>query len=790
MLLALILKKKIKKNHIVFLEIDMSTLINKVVADRDLEERHIKQNLYMAVDGYGLPLDTKTNKIYTDNTSFANANWEVLYAEPKNLYLVPLWQKYDVLVSCMLLTFIISTYTFTLLRQREKDNILNRSLEDEKAQLKAIMDNMTQGVIMIDQRGIIRTFNNRAEIVFGYSYEEAIGQNVHILMPPPYKHEHDEYIQSYVDTGKAQIIGLGREVEGRKKDGTIFPLHLTVAEFNIGGERLFAGLTMDISEQKEKEKWLEKAKKDADKANREKSDFLANMSHELRTPLNSILGLARILMGNESLVQDDRDMAGTIYKGAVNLLENVNGILDISKIESGKLALETVNFDIKDVISNVMETMGPVAQEKEIAFSCNYSSEDIPYLIGDPFRIKQVLVNFVSNAFKYMPNEEGKGIPKEVEIFVSTSNKDNGVTEVLCSVRDTGIGIPEDKTATIFDKFIQADLSTTRKYGGTGLGLSISRELIEMMKGEIGVDSKVGKGSEFWFRIPLQITDVIDEDTQNRIRGERRKRLRKSTGASVPVHMARVLVAEDHLFNQDFIKRLLKRMGFKSFDIVENGKEAVEAFGENDYDLILMDCHMPEKNGYEATLEIREHQKENGKTIPIIALTADAMKGTRKKCLDVGMNEYLSKPIDSTELQNVLSRWIVFTDQDNQEKEEEVSLNNQNIEQTDPPADLSLFQEYADNPEDQKYFISLFLEQSEEGIEIMRENISAGPNTVWVEAAHKFKGGAGMIGAQKLYDLCAKAQQMEDVSADIRERILKEIESEFSTLKQYLKKHV
>ncbi len=678
--------------------------------------------------------------------------------------------------------------------QSELESVRN-ILDAEKTYLSAIMDNMMQGVITIDASGRVKTINKWAEFIFGYQATEVIGQNVNILMPEPYHSHHDQYIKNYQETGKAKVIDAAREVEGRRKTGKCFPMHLSVAEVNNDDdETVYVGLIMDITEQKEREHMLERAKNEADQANAAKSDFLANMSHELRTPLNSIIGMSRMNAEDSDIPKENRDLANIVNKSAENLLDTVNDILDISKIESGNMELEEVGFDFKDTVAGVMEALAAMASEKGISLKYKYNNEEIPYLVGDSLRVSRILTNLVSNAIKYTDKKgnigvsiESSNIPPEeaeisvfkigaegIQVSVEPKTLKEGKIEIYCEVSDTGIGISEDKLNTIFEKFSQADVSVTRKYGGTGLGLAITKDLVELMGGTIGVKSEVGAGSTFWFRVPFDVTDKLDKDEQRKTKG------RDTSNAYLKPEKAKILVAEDHLLNQDFIGRLLRLMRFENFDIVENGLLAIQAFENNDYDLILMDCHMPEKNGYEATEEIRKGKKKTGKAIPIIALTADAMKGTREKCLEVGMNEYISKPIDSEELKAVLAQWVIFTEDGN------IKSKTKSKTKGKFPADLDLLKDYADTPEDIENFVAVFLRQSEESLKIMAEHCVDGDSKDWMEAAHKCKGGAGMVGAKALHKLCAQAQEMQDATAKEREDILKEIWEKYEVVKNYL----
>ncbi|MGM0422874.1 MAG: ATP-binding protein [Pseudomonadota bacterium] len=520
------------------------------------------------------------------------------------------------------------------------------------------------------------------------------------------------------------------------------------------------------------------AKEYAENANQTKSEFLANMSHELRTPLNSILGLTRMLTEDEGLSEENQSMARTLNRASKNLLEIVDDILDISKIEAGNMVLEKIGFDFKNTVINLMETLAPIASGKGVSLQYNFEDDNYPYVLGDSLRISRILSNLVSNAIKY--TDTGT-----VEVSISHTPVSKDEIEIQCLVHDTGIGIPEDKQEVIFDKFTQADESTTRKFGGTGLGLAITKDLVEMMGGTISLRSVVDEGSTFKVILPFKTTQIIDDDVPQKARQARAKRAIISNEKIIPVEDAHVLVAEDHLLNQDFIQRLLTSMGFKNIDIVENGVLAIEALTHTQYDLILMDCHMPEKNGYQTTQEIRASEKQTDKHVPIIALTADAMKGTQEKCYEAGMDEYLSKPIDASLLKKLMQQWIAFpaskkektTAAPKEKKKAQEKEKNQLV-------DLSLLESYATTPEELAEFIAVFRRQSEESLAILTAQAKAEDPVEWQEAAHKFKGGAALIGAQDLSTLCARAQAASDIKD--RQSLLKKIQTEYKKVMETL----
>ncbi len=795
--------QKINGNHspkgVVVIEFDIESTIRQLLQKdeyKSLDVRGEVNLLLKRAEIYHSEIESPS-VWHSDVFEKFSRQWTLEYWPKQGFYVHGDWQRSAVLIGGILFFLMVSVYAYTLIRQREKDTALSKALQKEKSYLSAIMDNMMQGVITIDKDGIIRTLNEWAKSIFDYQGEEAVGKNVSIFMPEPHRTGHDGYLKNYLETDEAKVIGIGREVEGTRKGGAVFPMHLSVTKIEIDHEPTFVGLVTDITDQKAKEQALQDAKILADQANIAKSDFLANMSHELRTPLNSIIGMSRLSIEDENVNEDEKSAATIINKSALNLLEIVNDILDISKIEAGSVVLEDIGFDFKDMTAGVMEIMAPIASEKGISLQYQYKNNEIPYLKGDPLRVSRILTNLVSNAVKYTNKGnigvtiESKHTPSKtadietfeigedgVQVSIETKVLKGGTVEIYGTVSDTGIGIPEEKLGDIFEKFSQADISVTRKYGGTGLGLAITKDLVEMMGGEIGVESEEGVGSTFWFKIPFEATDTLDRDEQ---KSKNNEVLRPIADAYLKPEKTKVLVAEDHRLNQEFIGKLLYRMGLKNFEIVADGAATVEAFENNDYDLILMDCHMPEKNGYEATAEIRNSKKDTGKTIPIIALTADAMKGMRTKCLQAGMNDYVSKPIDSDELRDALAQWVIWPDDSSnkgggaKEKKE-----------GDAPVNMTTLEDYANKPEDIKRFANVFFEQSEESIKIMAEHCADGESKKWGEAAHKLKGGSGMIGAMRLHELCKKAQSISKGGVDEREKILKQVWKEYEAVKKYL----
>ncbi len=653
---------------------------------------------------------------------------------------------------------------------------INQKLHREARLLEATVINAKDAVIITK-----RCPDGEAEIVYvndsftkmtGYLAHEVLGQKSNILFAADLNAEAIDRMHSLLPQGKS----FQGELYNRTKDGRQYWVDISIVPVldEDGNITHYTAIERDITERKSFENELKEEKEKAEYANIAKSEFLANMSHELRTPMNGIIGMTDFL-GGTNLTQEQYEYIEVLGNSAKSLLLILNDILDLSKIEAGGMELESAPFSLRRAITETLETFIPISNAKGVALVADIA-RDLPRTVeGDEGRLVQVLRNLLGNALKFTDHGQ-------VHMVAKLDNE-----QLYISVSDTGIGIPEDQTCTIFDKFTQGNNTASRKYGGTGLGLAITKQLVEMMGGWIKVQSKIGSGSTFYFQIPLTIgsADNMMERFVPRAGGHKQQ-----THGGINTR-ARILLAEDHPTNQFLMKRLMKKFGFENVDYAENGHEAVALFQKNKYDLIIMDCQMPEMDGYEATTRIRGMQVE-GPRIPVIALTANAMVGDREKCLKAGMDDYISKPIDVVKFTHLVSHWLPSTVEavtpDPPKKDAPDPVAQKEDEHTIDFAHLESFTD-GDRAVEQELFV-LFFEESYLALNRLEKACNNHDDNEWRSAAHKFKGASGNLGAQKLFALCAEAEFGFTASKEQKHKYLTAIHIEHENVQRQLEQRM
>ncbi|MDE1943480.1 MAG: PAS domain S-box protein [Betaproteobacteria bacterium] len=724
-------------------------------------------------------------------------------------------------------------------RDVSREYAAQKAIQESASRIQTILDTVADGIISINEKGTIELVNPGAERIFGYAAKELAGQNVSMLMPEPHRSAHDAHLRRYAETGEAHILGKNLELSGCRKDGSTFPLELTVSEMKLGEDRHFIGITRDITVRKEAENLFNRffslsldmlciassdgrfkrvnpafthtlgwsveeftsrpymdfihpddhettqqevkrqietgemvlkfenrfrhkngswhvlswksvpddkgfmyatardvtetlqmtrkllaAKEQAEIANRAKDSFLATMSHEIRTPLTGMLGMLELL----SLTQLDREQRETLesaWESGRGLLRIVSDILDWSKIEEGKLALSHRPTSIQQLLKDVVNAYSRMASAKSLMLSQEIDPAIGPAYIVDPLRLSQVLNNFVSNAIKFTQSGE-------IVVNAQLLEKLDSGDRICFSVKDTGIGIPADVQARLFQRYSQESADTARMYGGTGLGLSICKRLTEMMDGQIKVESAPGKGSEFSIVLTLPVSGLPGETVQNITPGVRQREVQPlfAEGEASPL----VLAVDDHPVNRDLLARQINLLGLRA-ETAENGKEALALWRNGRYAMIITDCHMPEMDGYSLVAEIRRIEQETSLSrTPVIAWTANALAEEADRCERSGIDDILVKPVDMMNLRAALAKWLG------------VSQKNSGNE----PIQWEILDSIVQGREAQKQVLKDFLKYLRNDHEKLLGQFERGDLSGIEGIAHRMKGSSLMVGARDL----------------------------------------
>jgi PAS domain S-box-containing protein len=611
----------------------------------------------------------------------------------------------------------------SIIRDISDWKLATEKLQASERKYRQLHESMMDAFAVVDMAGVMQEFNNSFEIMVGYTAEELSRLTYKDLTPEKW-----HAVESDVMRNQVLIRGYSDtyEKEYVRKDGSLIPVELRAFLIRdaFGQPVNMWAIVRDISDRKRAEEELHRAKTAAEKANAAKSFFLANMSHEIRTPVNGVIGMTELLLDTE-LSGQQRTYVELIRQSGENLVLLISDILDFSKIEAHKIVLEPRNFDLYAEISAIIEITCLSTRNKNLEITCHVEPGVPQQVRGDAGRLRQIINNLLGNAVKFI--EKGS-----VSLHISVDKENEQCTTLRFVVRDSGIGISHDKQEDIFKPFTQADGSTTRKFGGTGLGLSICKNLVELMGGEIGVESSAGNGATFWFTVVLE-----------KQRGEtvsRQTMLAESVSPDVAPATARphrrLLLAEDDPINQLVASTFMNKLGY-SFDIVNNGLEALQALSERHYDLVLMDCMMPVMGGFEAVALIRSAESDVlNHTIPVIALTAKAVVGDREACLAAGMNDYLRKPLRSLDLTEMLEKWLP-------------------VEGRHSGGDSALHDQFIDDAE----VLSLFVSKAPGYVAALQKSVAERNAADIIHHAHRLTGAAVAIGAHKS---AARAAEVEE----------------------------
>jgi PAS domain S-box-containing protein len=636
------------------------------------------------------------------------------------------------------------------------------ALEESEGRLRALFENSAVGFYRSTPDGRILLANPTMVRMLGYeSAVELLAQNI----------ESPDFLPQYPRQEFRRRIEADGEIRGfeacwTRRDSTIIWVRESarLVRAQDGTPLYYDGVIEDVTERKRTEEELLKAKEAAEAASRAKSEFVANMSHEIRTPINGILGMTELALDTD-LTGEQREYLGMVKSSADALLAVIGDILDFSRIEAGKLIFDVIEFSLQACLEQAIQSLAFQAEEKGLSLRCDVGPEVPAVVAGDPLRLRQVLVNLLGNAIKFTDHGE-------VALSVESESRDQETVRLHFVVRDTGIGIPAEKRKLIFEAFSQGDGSTTRKYGGSGLGLTISSRLVQMMEGRIWVESALGHGAAFHFTAGFGAAAAVTSAGQRSSRPNEAAEpapYREKEERMIPRGF-RILLAEDNPVNERLARRLLEKRGHVVV-VAANGREALARLDEGSFDVVLMDVQMPQMDGLEATAAIRARERVSGRHLPIIAMTAHAMKGDREKCLSAGMDDYLPKPVRKEELCTVIEAAVRAAqpqpstcDQQPAPEPAPVTLAARDSLEPSIRANLSgpevmdrgvALKRLGGDTELLGEMAALFLENCGPMLDEVRQALSRGETGALERAVHKLKGSVASFVAAEAYGAAA-----------------------------------
>jgi PAS domain S-box-containing protein len=624
---------------------------------------------------------------------------------------------FGVTLTTVMIALLVATIN-ALLRFRSMVTELTIS----ESRMAALTATAVDGIISMSAEGIVLSVNAAAERLFGWEAGEMVGQNIHMLMPEPYRSEHDGYLSHYLETGEERIIGSAREVMARRKDGTTFPIRLAVGHARLPEGNMFVGYITDITERRLLEQDLRDAKTRAEQAAAARTAFLANMSHEIRTPMNSILGFAEVLLNSKPTAEQAHAL-GIMRNSARSLLRLLNEILDSAKLDRGAMDLLHLPFDLRALAEEVVAAMTTTVDKKGIRLILDYDVDLPTRFLGDELRMRQVLSNLLGNAVKF--THEGS--------VTLTIRAETGKVHIILS--DTGIGIAADRLERIFDPFTQAEASLSRRYGGTGLGTTISKQIVELMKGRIWVESELGRGSKFHVLVPLAPTNLEAPDSA------------VTSGATLTLPALRILYADDVPQNLELVRMMLEPLGHRLV-LVDSGEEALLRTAEEMFDLVLLDVRMPGLSGLETAQLIRQQERERQLgAVPIIALSASVLEEDRTLAYDAGMDGFVAKPIERPILLAEMARALGIS---------AIEAPLAAVSGGRPIFDRAgALLRWDDDWVVLADMLAKFFRQNKGLAEQLDQLIAAGDTEAALDLAHKIKGWAGNIGLTELFGALA-----------------------------------